>query len=82
MLSEQDEHLIQGAFSANIPNVERRSKRNAFLITATFPQTKCPRLDPVFMSSLKGTEGIKAPDKELFKAQSLVHDPFPCQGWQ
>ena len=32
-------------------------------------------MDPVFRSSLKGTEGIRALDKELFKAQSHVHDP-------
>ena len=74
-LSEPDECLIQSAFSATIPSMERRSIRNAFPVTATIPQTKCPRLDPVFRSSLKGTEGVKALDKELSKAQSLVHDP-------
>ena len=73
-LSEPDVRLIQGAFSATISNMERRSIRNAFPVTATIPQTKCPHLDPVFKSSLKGTEGVKTLDKELFKAQSVVHD--------
>ena len=75
MHSEPDKCLIQGAFSATIPNMERPSIRNAFPVTATIPQTKCPCLDPVFRSSLKGTEGVRVLDKELFKAQSLIHDP-------
>ena len=54
--------------------MERRNIRNAFPVTATIPQNKCPCLDPVFRSSLNGTEGVKALDKELSKAHSLVHD--------
>ena len=52
----------------------RHSVRNAFPVTATMPQTKCSRLEPVFKSSLKGTKEVKALDKELSKARSLVHD--------
>ena len=45
-LSEPDECLIQSAFSGTIPSMERRNLRNAFPVTVTIPQTKCPHLAP------------------------------------
>ena len=72
-LSEADHRLVKNAFLASIPNDERRRLRNQFP-TSAVPQTRCPRLDPVFKASLAKAQDVKALDRELARVQALVHD--------
>lgn len=73
-LFETDKKLVQTAFSNTLANSERRRLRNSYPTTG-LPQTKCPRLDPVFKSSLGSKTDVKAIDTELARAQAFVLDP-------
>ena len=72
-LSEHNERIVSSAFSSALPNTERRRVRNAYATTA-LPDTRCPRLDPVFKASLNKS-GAKAVDAELARVQAFVLDP-------
>ena len=72
-LDEKDKQLIQGAFTMGVSNAERRRLRSCYPST-DLPQTRCPRLDPVFKTSLARSSDVKAADKELARAQALVLD--------
>ena len=74
-LSEEDEKLVRTVFSSTLPNAERRRLRNSYPTTG-LPQTKCPRLDPVFKSSLASKTDTKAIDSELARAQAFILDPI------
>lgn len=49
--------------------------RTSYLsISQNLPQTWCPRLDSVFVTSLGEASEVKATDRELSKTQALVLD--------
>lgn len=74
-LSEPDVALIQAAFSTGMSNAARRHIRTGYpSVSQSLPQTRCPRLDPVFVTSLAKASEVKATDRELAKAQALVLD--------
>ncbi len=73
-LSESSKSLIKSAFSNSIPNAERRKIRAQFPHSG-MPQTRCPKLDPVFKSA-SGKAETKTVDAELSKIQAFVLDPI------
>ena len=73
-LAETDQEIVQNAFSTTLTNVERRRVRNSFG-TADLPNTRCPRLDPVFKASIAKASEAKAMDAELARIQAFVLDP-------
>lgn len=71
-LSEHNTKLASTWFSSTMSNGERRRVRESFP-TPDLAQTRCPKLDPVFKTSLK-TE-VKSSDAELARLQAFVLDP-------
>ena len=63
-LSEADHQLVKNSFLASMSNSKRHRLRNQFP-TSTVPQTRCPRLDPVFKVSLAKAQDVKALDRKL-----------------
>ena len=56
-------------------NTARRHIRTSYLsISQSLPETRCPRLDPAFVTFLATVLEVKATDKEFTKAQALVLD--------
>ena len=54
-------------------NAAQRHIRTGYpSIGQSLPQTQCPRLDLVFVTSLTKASEVKATDSELAKAQALV----------
>ncbi len=72
-LSETSRSLVQSAFSAPLSNTERRKIRTQYSHSG-LPQTRCPKLDPVFKSA-SGKAETKTADAELARIQSFVLDP-------
>ena len=71
---QTNQEIVQNAFSTTLTNVERRRVRNSFG-TADLPNTRCPRLDPVFKTSIAKASEAKAMDDELARIQAFVLDP-------
>jgi len=72
-LDDNDRQFVQGTFTKGVSNAERRHLRSCYPST-DLPHTRCPRLDPVFKTSLAKSADVKAVDKELARAQALVLD--------
>ena len=71
-LSERSVALFTSAFSSTLSNTERWKVRKSFPVPNVL-ETRCPRLDPVFKSSVKAE--VKAADSELSSIQAFVLDP-------
>ena len=71
MLSERSVVLFTSAFSSTLSNTEQRKVRKS-LPVPNVSKTRCPRLDPVFKSSVKAE--VKMADSELARIQAFVLD--------
>lgn len=73
-LSEEDSAIMKVAFSKPLSNKDRVAVRNAFPPPA-IPQTRCPKLDPIFKTAAASKAEVKATDTELARLQAFVLDP-------
>ena len=72
-LSEDNAKVVSAAFQKALSSEERKRLRKGFLCPE-IPETRCPRLDPIFKATSLQKE-VKTGDTEIARVQALMHDP-------